>query len=148
MTITRGSSRTSGRRWSLDGARRHGRPGRPTTMAPGMSPWPRRCSRGRMSMSGDSAARGGGAGVGWGGGGRGGGGWRRLPPIPDRAAWLATREAWHTVAEHVLAPFRFLACSKIGLRFSPGGVAIPFVRGAGGDVQVRLEGLHLVLDRG
>jgi hypothetical protein len=74
--------------------------------------------------------------------------WRRLAPVTDLDAFAATRRAWHTVAEHVLAPFRFRACSKIGLRYTPGGVGIPFVRADDADVQLRLDGSGLVVDRG
>lgn len=76
------------------------------------------------------------------------GAWRPLAPVADVAAWLVTRRSWHTIAEHVLAPFRYQACSKIGMRTTSGGVGIPFVGGDGGDVQVRLDGLDLVVDRG
>ena len=76
------------------------------------------------------------------------GAWRRLAPVTDPARLAATRRAWHAVAEHVLAPFRFRACSKIGLRSTPGGVGIPFVRVDGADVQLRLDRSGLVVDRG
>jgi hypothetical protein len=76
------------------------------------------------------------------------GAWRPLAPVTDVDALAVTRRSWHTVAEHVLAPFRFRACSKIGLRYTPGGVGIPFVRADGVEVQLRLEGSGLVVDRG
>jgi hypothetical protein len=76
------------------------------------------------------------------------GAWRPLAPVTDVDAFVVTRRSWHTVAEHVLAPFRFRACSKIGLRYTPEGVGIPFVRADGVDVQLRLEGSGLVVDRG
>jgi hypothetical protein len=76
------------------------------------------------------------------------GAWRRLMPVLDTDALGVTRRAWHTVAEHVLAPFRFRACAKIGLRSTPGGVGIPFVRVDGADVQLRLDRSGLVVDRG
>lgn len=44
-----------------------------------------------------------------------------LPPIGDPDALLRTRLAWHTVAEHVLAPARHRATGRIGLRATPGG---------------------------
>jgi hypothetical protein len=76
------------------------------------------------------------------------GAWRPLAPVTDVDALAVTRRSWHTVAEHVLAPFRFRACSKIGLRYTPGGVGIPFVRADGVEVQLRLEGSGLVVNRG
>jgi hypothetical protein len=38
---------------------------------------------------------------------------------------VATRSAWHRVAEHVLAAARYAATGRIGLRPSPGGVRTP-----------------------
>ena len=76
------------------------------------------------------------------------GAWRPLAPVTDLDALAVTRRSWHTVAEHVLAPFRFRACSKIGLRYTPGGVGIPFVRADDVAVQLRLDGFGLVVDRG
>ena len=74
------------------------------------------------------------------------GAWRPIAAVGDIDAFVATRVAWHTVAEHVLAPFRFQACGKIGLRFTPGGVGIPFVRTDGAEVQLRVDGSTLVVD--
>jgi hypothetical protein len=37
----------------------------------------------------------------------------------------ATRQAWHTIAEHVLAPALHAATGRIGLRPAPGGVRTP-----------------------
>jgi hypothetical protein len=76
------------------------------------------------------------------------GAWRRLAPVADVDALLVTRRSWHVVAEHVLAPFRYRACSKIGLRSTNGGVGIPFVRWDGRDTQLRIDGGDLVVDRG
>jgi hypothetical protein len=76
------------------------------------------------------------------------GAWRPLAPVTDRDAFAVTRRSWHTVAEHVLAPFRFRACSKIGLRHTPSGVGIPFVRVEGVDVQLRLEASGVVVEAG
>jgi hypothetical protein len=75
------------------------------------------------------------------------GAWRPLGPITDRAAFGSTRGSWHIVAEHVLSPFRFGACSKIGLRSTPGGVGIPFVVADGADTQLRVDAAGLVVDR-
>jgi hypothetical protein len=76
------------------------------------------------------------------------GAWRALVPVADPGRLAVTRRSWHTVAEHVLAPFRFQACSKIGLRYTPGGMGIPFVRSGGVDVQLRVDESGLVADRG
>src|SRR5439155_5647595 len=47
----------------------------------------------------------------------------------------------HTVAEHLLAPCRFAATGKIGLRFTYHGFGTPFF---GPDRQVRVEDGELV----
>ena len=73
------------------------------------------------------------------------GAWNVLPPIADAAAWGAGREAWHRVAEHVLAPARHRANGKIGLRFTRGGVGTPFSATPAGVQQVRLQGTELVV---
>jgi hypothetical protein len=38
---------------------------------------------------------------------------------------LCTRQAWHQLAEHVLAPARYAATGRIGLLPAPGGFATP-----------------------
>lgn len=45
--------------------------------------------------------------------------------ITDLATYVATRTAWHTLAERVLAPARHAAIGRIGLRSAPGGFATP-----------------------
>ena len=67
------------------------------------------------------------------------GAWRRLPELPPHLA--ATVEALHTLAEHVVAPARFDACGKVGLRYTVGGFGTPFF---GDDQQLRVEGTDLV----
>jgi hypothetical protein len=52
-----------------------------------------------------------------------------LPAINDIDAHVRTREAWHTVAERVLAPARYAATGRIGLRAAPGGFATPACAG-------------------
>jgi hypothetical protein len=70
------------------------------------------------------------------------GAWRRLPAdLP--AGFGSTRSAWHIMAEHVLAPARYQACGKIGLRWTHGGVGTPYF---GNGRQVRLEGADLIVD--
>ena len=60
--------------------------------------------------------------------------WRRLEAFADDRG--ATRLALHAVAEHVLAPARHAATTKIGLRWTLGGFGTPFF---GADRQVRVE---------
>ena len=43
--------------------------------------------------------------------------------LPD--SLLTTREAWHRLAEHVLAAARYAATGDIGLVPAPGGFATP-----------------------
>ncbi len=44
-----------------------------------------------------------------------------LPPITDHNRYVATRTAWHTLAERVLAPARAADTGRIGLRPAAGG---------------------------
>jgi hypothetical protein len=60
----------------------------------------------------------------------------RRPPAPLPARFVETRNALHTVAEHLLAPVRHAANGKIGLRFTYHGFGTPFF---GDDRQVRIE---------
>ncbi len=48
-----------------------------------------------------------------------------LAAITDVDAYVRTREAWHTLAERVLAPARHAADGHIGLRPAPGGIETP-----------------------
>jgi hypothetical protein len=68
--------------------------------------------------------------------------WRDLEPAP--AGLVAARDAWHAVAEWVVAPARHAANGRIGLRWTRGGVGTPFF---GDHVQVRIEGTDLVVVR-
>lgn len=79
---------------------------------------------------------------------RGLGAWRPLRPVGDRAVFAATRDAWHRVAEHVLAPARAAATGKIGLRFTRGGLGTPFLPGPGPGRQLRVAGTVLMVDDG
>jgi hypothetical protein len=73
------------------------------------------------------------------------GAYARLGPPPPNYA--ATRDALHTLAEHVVSPTMQRANGDIALRFSRGGFATKFF---GNDVSLRVEGdlLHMqVADR-
>ncbi len=74
------------------------------------------------------------------------GAWRPLPALPDLTALTNTRLAWHALAEHVVAPARYAANGKIGLRFTRNGFGTPFFGVA--DEQVRVEGVNLLVTRG
>jgi hypothetical protein len=76
------------------------------------------------------------------------GAWRRLAPIDDVAAFGATRETLHAVAEHVVAPARHAANAKIGLRFTHGGFGTPFFDHDGRPSQVRVDGTDVVAVHG
>ena len=62
------------------------------------------------------------------------------------AALVATRTAWHAVAEHVLAVARYAATGRIGLRPSPGGFTTPPFGEPG--QRLAVEGVELVVFRG
>ena len=68
-----------------------------------------------------------------------------LPPLGDRGALERTRLSWHSVAEHVLAPARYHAEARIGLRVTAGGFGTPPLPSG---ATVRVEGAMLVVDRG
>lgn len=68
-----------------------------------------------------------------------------LPTIDDQATLVQTRLAWHAVAEHVVAPARYRAEGRIGLRATPGGYGTPEF---GDKQQVRVAGSDLVHTRG
>jgi hypothetical protein len=71
-----------------------------------------------------------------------------LAPISDLDAFHATRDSWHRLAEHVLAPARYRATGRIGLRAAPGGFGTPPYTNAGGEEeQVRIEGIALLVVR-
>jgi hypothetical protein len=69
------------------------------------------------------------------------GAWRTLQPIADRDALTRTLDAWHTIADRVVAKARYDANGKIGLRWTAGGVATPFFAD---DEQVRVDGAFVV----
>jgi hypothetical protein len=71
------------------------------------------------------------------------GAWRRLGELP--AQLVATRQALHKVAEHVVSPTRRRANGKIGLRYTYGGFGTPFF---GADVQIRVVADVLVVQLG
>ncbi len=71
------------------------------------------------------------------------GAWRRLGPAP--AALPTTRVALHRLAELVMSPARAKANGKIALRYTHGGFGTPFF---GDDVQLRVRGAELIVQRG
>lgn len=68
---------------------------------------------------------------------------RPLPPIPDSLHTTVAR--LHLLAEHVVAPWRFAAHGRIGLRWTLGGFGTPW---AHVDEQVRVVGDVLVHQQG
>jgi hypothetical protein len=68
-----------------------------------------------------------------------------LPAIDDQTTLVRTRLAWHTVAEHVVAPARYRVEGRIGLRATPGGYGTPVF---GEQQQVRVAGSDLVRTHG
>jgi hypothetical protein len=73
------------------------------------------------------------------------GAWHALQPIADVDAFRRSLDAWHTVAERVVAKARHDVNGKIGLRWTVGGFATPFF---GADDQVRVDGEFVVRVRG
>jgi hypothetical protein len=69
------------------------------------------------------------------------GGYRALAPVPPQL--VATREALHRIAEHVLSPARSAANGKIALRYTFGGFGTPYF---GDDEQLRVQGDRLVAE--
>lgn len=69
--------------------------------------------------------------------------WKRLVPLP--ISFASTVSSLHAVAEHVVAPARYEANAKIGLRYTRGGFGTPFF---GDGRQVRVEAGHLVVETG
>ena len=65
-----------------------------------------------------------------------------LPPIGNLDRLAQTRLAWHSVAEHVLAPARYRAEGRIGLCITPGGFGTPPL--PAGPV-ARVEGATLIV---
>jgi len=64
----------------------------------------------------------------------------RLGHVP--ADLVPTRQALHSLAEHVLAPARQAANGKIGLRYTHDGFGTPFY---GSNRQIRVSGTELIL---
>jgi hypothetical protein len=56
-----------------------------------------------------------------------------------------TRQAWHAVAEHVLAAALHRATGRIGLRAAAGGFATPPFPATGGSTTIRIDQLDLVV---
>lgn len=71
------------------------------------------------------------------------GSFRRLQPIPE--GYRTTREGLHQVAFFAIAPKRYEANGKMGLRYTHQGFGTPFF---GDDEQVRVEGDLLVYQKG
>ncbi len=69
---------------------------------------------------------------------------RRLEAPTDGRNLVRTRNAWHVLAEHVLAPARHRVNGKIGLRYTRGGFGTPCF---GTDAQVRMVDDGLVVVR-
>jgi hypothetical protein len=66
--------------------------------------------------------------------------WPRLPELPKD--FEAARLGLHSLAFYVMAPARRQVNGHIGLRWTLGGFGTPFF---GDDVQIRVEGMHLVV---
>ncbi|MEZ5343835.1 MAG: hypothetical protein R2706_21080 [Acidimicrobiales bacterium] len=71
------------------------------------------------------------------------GGERGLSPLP--ANFVETRIALHRLAAIVIAPIRFAANGKFGLRYTLGGFGTPFF---GDDRQIRVQDGRLIDQRG
>jgi len=64
----------------------------------------------------------------------------------DRSVDLTpTRQAWHTVAEHVLAAALHRVTGRIGLRAAPGGFGTPPFPSANGSMTIRVDGVDLTV---
>jgi hypothetical protein len=73
------------------------------------------------------------------------GAWTRLVIPADVDALVRTRNSWHALAEHVLAPARHHANGKIGLRYTRRGFGTPFYADSR---QVRVDGGALIVIQG
>jgi hypothetical protein len=58
---------------------------------------------------------------------------------------VTTRDSLHTLAEHAMAPARFAATGRIGLRATPGGFGTPPFPGSLGERQVLVRDTALVV---
>ena len=68
-----------------------------------------------------------------------------LLPLADLDTYVSTRDALHTVAEHVLAKARYLDDREIRLTAFTGGFATPLL---GNHTRVRVDADELVVDDG
>ena len=69
-----------------------------------------------------------------------------MEPITDLDEYIATRTAWHTLGERVLAPARHAVTGRIGLRAGPGGVTTPPFDLTNGDTRtVAIDGTELIV---
>jgi hypothetical protein len=68
----------------------------------------------------------------------------RLPAVPDLTTLHSTRDAWHALAEQVLAAARHRVTGRIGLRATPGGFGTPPF---GDGEELRIDGAELVVTR-
>jgi hypothetical protein len=66
-------------------------------------------------------------------------------PLPSIDDLVATREAWHALAEHVLAKARYVATGRIGLRATAGGFGTPPYPSQEGERQLLVVGDQLVV---
>lgn len=71
-----------------------------------------------------------------------------LPAIGDAQTLARTREAWHSIAEHVLARARYDATGRIGLRVASGGYGTPPYDRAGVSEALHVVGTELRIARG
>ena len=71
------------------------------------------------------------------------GAWPRLSALSDQHT--STVSALGQLAFFVIAPTRFAAQEKLGLRYTHGGFGTPFY---GDDRQIRIEGHHLIVQNG
>jgi hypothetical protein len=69
-----------------------------------------------------------------------------LTPFADVDALAATRSAFHSLAEHVLAPDLMRSIGRIGLRRTAGGFGQPEHMADGHRRRVRIDGVSLVVD--
>jgi hypothetical protein len=72
-----------------------------------------------------------------------------MEPIKDLDEYIATRTAWHTLGERVLAPARHAASGRIGLRVGAGGVTTPPFELTDGDTRtLAIDGTELIVTDG
>jgi len=71
-----------------------------------------------------------------------------LPALGDTDTLARTRDTWHQVAEHVLAPARYQAVGRIGLRVTSGGFGTPPYDRGGTTEALHVVGSELRVARG